>query len=141
MHFREVFCNKNCSSPNFETSETCFGSTEVCRLNSTIISTFVLGLLNSTIHIPWRRKERGGELIIQLSTTPSVRDDDLSVGRRLNSTIISTFVLGLQEVLKIIYRKRGVGYFLYESHVLVGADPSGTTTVWAEEESTGSFLL
>ena len=30
---------------------------------------------------------------------------------------------------------RGVGYFLYELHVLVGADPSGTTTVWAEEES------
>ena len=166
MHFREVFCNKNCSSPNFETSETCFGSTEVCRLNSTIISTFVLGLLNSsdnimnfvnyffnfgrcflysvtysTIHIPWRRKERGGELIIQLSTTPSVRDDGSSVWGRLNNTIISTFVLGLQEVLKIIYRKRGVGYFLYESHVLVGADPSGTTTVWAEEESTGSFLL
>ena len=27
------------------------------------------------------------------------------------------------------------------SHVLVGANPSGTTTVWAEEESTGSFLL
>ena len=30
---------------------------------------------------------------------------------------------------------RGVGYFLYELHVLVGADPSGTTTVCAEEES------
>ena len=30
---------------------------------------------------------------------------------------------------------RGVGYFLHELHVLVGADPSETTTVWVEEES------
>merc|ERR1712166_1384225 len=71
------------------------GSSVRMRLNSTIISTFVLGLLNSTIHIPWRRKERGGELIIQLSTTPSVPDDGSSGGIRLNNTIISTFVLGL----------------------------------------------
>merc|ERR1712166_248673 len=71
------------------------GSSGGIRLNNTIISTFVLGLLNSTIHIPWRRKERGGELIIQLSTTPSVRDDGSSGGIRLNNTIISTFVLGL----------------------------------------------
>ena len=62
--------------------------------------------LYSTIHIPWRRKERGGELIIQLSTTPSVRDDGSSVWGRLNNTIISTFVLGLQEELKIIQRER-----------------------------------
>ena len=74
------------------------GSSVWGRLNNTVISTFVLGLLNSTIHIPWRRKERRGELVTQLSTTPSVRDDGSSVWGRLNNTVISTFVLGLLNI-------------------------------------------
>ena len=43
--------------------------------------------------------------------------------------VVHVYILG-----KVLVR--GVGYFLlYELHVLVGADPSGTTTVCAEEES------
>ena len=61
-------------------------------------SYLTIQLLNSTIHIPWRRKERRGEVVVQLSTTPSVRDDESSeimevtqVCRgRLNT--VSTFV-------------------------------------------------
>merc|ERR1711865_425480 len=86
------------------------GSSGGIRLNNTIISTFVLGLLNSTIHIPWRRKERGGELIIQLSTTPSVRDGGSSVVGRLNNTVISTFVLGLlNSTIHIPWRRKERG--------------------------------
>ena len=53
----------------------------------------------------------------------------------IRSILNSICLFHLEKILgKVLVR--GVGYFLlYELHVLVGADPSGTTTVCAEEES------
>ena len=80
-------------------------------------SYLTIRLLNSTIHIPWRRKERRGEVVVQLSTTPSVRDDESSEITEVTQVCrghlntVSTFVGML-----LIETTRGVITWLTCSH-------------------------